>query len=171
MFFHPCINFYLKVLTTFEHELTSTQAFIGAFLSYWLVKIVPYWGLAVISTSVLFLTPLIYKTNKEFIDAQVEYVSRIANEQADQIKQLAGHHAAKATEATKGALGEYSAKAQELVANARGRSASPLTERKEAPVVNGDAATPIKSEDFPEAPKEEFKPSINENEKEPLLAI
>lgn len=151
--------------------LTFTQAFIGAFVSYWLVKIVPYWGLAVISTSVLFITPLIYKTNKEFIDAQIASATRIANEQADQVKQLAGHHAAKATEATKGALGEYSAKAQEMVANARGRSVSPVVEKKEAPKVNGsgETASTYKSEDFPEAPKEEFKSAVGEEE--PLVAL
>lgn len=139
------------------------------------MKIVPYWGLAVISTSVLFLTPLIYKTNKEFIDAQIETVTRIANEQAEQVKQIAGHHAAKATEATKGAIGEYSAKAQEMVANARGRSVSPLSEKKEAPQVNGSGASTYKSEDFPEAPTEEFKSHQDaegvKSENEPLPAI
>lgn len=117
---------------------------------------------------------MIYKTNKEFIDNQIETVTRIANEQAEQIKQIAGHHAAKATEATKGALGEYSAKAQDMVANVRGRSVSPLSEKKEAPHMNGNGdVSTYKSEDFPEAPKEEFKPLQAEEikgENEPLLA-
>lgn len=154
------------------------QAFIGAFLSYWLVKIVPYWGLGLISTSVLFLAPLIYKTNKQFIDAQIETVTRIANEQAEQVKSIAGHHAAKATEATKGALGEFSGKAQELVANARGRSVSPPNEKKkEAPTANGTGeAGTYKPEDFPHAPTQEFKSHADEAaegikaENEPLLA-
>lgn len=173
---HELINFFViesQRIVFAENVGASIAAFFGAFLSYWLVKIVPYWGLAVISTSVLFLAPLIYKTNKEFIDAQIETVARIANEQAEQVKQLAGHHAAKATEATKGALGEFSGKAQELVANARGRSVSPLSEKKEASTINGteDVST-VKDEDFPEAPTAEFKSNADEvkTENEPLLA-
>jgi len=60
-----------------------------------------------------------------------------------------------------------------MVANARGRSVSPMLEKKEAPNVNGngEAATTYKSEDFPEAPKEEFKSAVGEEEKEPLVAL
>lgn len=189
---HELINFFViesQRIVFAENIGASIAAFIGAFLSYWLVKIVPYWGLALISTSVLFIAPLIYKTNKEFIDEKIETVTRIANEQAEQVKKLAGHHAAKATEATKGALGEYSAKAQGLVANARGRSVSPLSEKKEAPKTNGTGETSAetsayKSEDFPAAPTEQFKSQFGETnqvgetdgvkvkaEDEPLLAM
>ena len=151
------------------------QAFFGAFLSYYLIKIVPFWGMSLIATSVLFLSPLIYKTNKELIDHHVKNASDIVNEQTRRVKQLASHHAARATEYTKQSVGDYSAKAQELVANARGRSTSPVATIKSAKTensyalknedsstaitapVNTESAPAYKHEDFPAAPKDEFK--------------
>jgi len=169
---HELINFFViesQRIVFAENVGVSAAAFFGAFLSYWLIKIVPYWILALIGTSVLFLTPLIYKTNQEFIDTQLAMASRIANEQAVQIKQIAGHHAAKATETTKAYVGDYSARAQEMIGNARGRSTSPLNTKKE---LNG--SNQYKSEDFPAAPKDEFKATegvSTKDENEPLVAI
>jgi hypothetical protein len=108
------------------------------------------WGLALISTSVLFLGPLIYKTNQELIDHHLTNASNIVNQQTEQVKQLASHHASRATDATKQYVGDYSAKAQEYIGSARARSASPTTVKKEN-------VPSYKSEDFPVAPKEEFK--------------
>lgn len=128
----------------------TPQAFLGAFFSYYLIKIVPFWGLSLISTSVLFLSPLIYKTNKELIDGQLAHASEILNQQTKQVKELASHHATIAANTTKQYASDYSAKAQDLVGSARARSSSPTTVKKE----NVPA---YKSEDFPAAPKEEFK--------------
>jgi hypothetical protein len=127
-------------------------------LSYYLIKIVPFWGLALISTSVLFLSPLIYKTNKELIDHHVNNASNIINQQTEQVKQLASHHAARATETTKQYVGDYSAKAQDLIGS-RNRSVSPAITTKPEPaqVKKENIPTSYKSEDFPAAPKEEFK--------------
>lgn len=41
-------------------------------ITYFLIKVVPLWGLALIATNVAFLGPLIYIQNKEVIDAQIE---------------------------------------------------------------------------------------------------
>ncbi|KAH8593028.1 Reticulon-domain-containing protein [Bisporella sp. PMI_857] len=143
-----------------ENVFASAAAFLGAFISYYLIKIVPFWGLTLLSTSLVFLTPLIYKTNKEVIDAQIANVSSIVNQQTEQVKQLASHHAARATETTKAYASDYSAKAQEIIGNARGRSSSPSVEKKKPA---------YKSEDFPAAPKEGFKSeSLHENE--PLIS-
>ena len=130
------------------------QAFLGAFFSYFLIKVVPFWGLALISTSTLFLGPLAYKTNKELIDHHLSNVSNVVNEQTEQVRQLASHHAARATDATKQYVGDYSAKAQELIGNARGRSVSPNAAKKETVPV---PAPKYKSSDFPAAPQESFK--------------
>lgn len=126
------------------------QAFLGAFFSYYLIKVVPFWGLALISSSILFLGPLVYKTNKELIDHHLTNASNIVNQQTEQVRQMASQHAARATDVTKQYVGDYSAKAQELIGNARGRSVSPSTVKKEA-------GPKYKSEDFPAAPKESFK--------------
>jgi hypothetical protein len=154
------------------------QAFLGAFTSYYLIKIVPLWGLALLSTSILFLSPLVYKTNKELIDHHINNVSNVINQQTDQVKQLASHHAARATDATKQYVGDYSAKAQEMIGNARARSTSPVASAKPAKVDLKENTPGYKSEDFPAAPKEDFKsvPHVQDTvnalktEDEPLIA-
>jgi len=174
---HELINFFViesQRIVFAENVFASVAAFLGAFFSYYLIKIVPLWGLALLSTNILFLTPLVYKTNKELIDHHVTNVSNIVNQQTEQVKQLASHHASRATDATKQYVGDYSAKAQEYIGNARGRSTSPIASAKPA-----KTETPAyKSEDFPAAPKEEFKsaPPVQEtvnalkSENEPLIA-
>jgi uncharacterized membrane protein YfhO len=105
-----------------------------------------------ISTSVLFLTPLIYKSNKQLIDEQIANLSQIVNQQTTQVKNIASQNLAAATETTKQYASEYSAKAHDLI-GARGRSVSPTLSQKPKPVAE---KTNIKSEDFPAAPKDEF---------------
>jgi hypothetical protein len=136
-------------------------------LSYYLIKIVPFWGLTLISASVLFLSPLIYKTNQELIDHHVKNASNVINQQTEQVKQLASHHATRATETTKQYVGEYSAKAQEMIGS-RSRSVSPTITKAE-PAAAKENVPAYKSEDFPAAPKEEFK-SAPSSEEEPLIA-
>jgi hypothetical protein len=172
---HELINFFViesQRIVFAENVFASGAAFLGAFLSYYLIKIVPFWGLSLIATSVLFLAPLIYKTNQDLIDHHIRNASNVVNQQTEQVKQLASHHAARATETTRQYVGDYSAKAQEMIGNARGRSVSPVANTKpsaksEAPLkketTNGtfnssnSAAFSYKSTDFPAAPKEEFK--------------
>jgi hypothetical protein len=130
-----------------------------------LIKIVPIWGLALISTSILFLVPLIYKSNQELIDHHVANVSELVNQQTAQVKQLASEHAARATDATKQYASDYSAKAQELI----GRSTSPSASAK--PIKTEPVSSPAyKNEDFPAAPKEDFTAAINTSAEEPLIS-
>lgn len=154
------INFFViefqRVL--FAENLARTiAAFLAALVSYWLIKFVPLWGLSLIGTTVIYLTPLIYINNKEIIDEQIENITHLINSQATQVKEIAGHHAGRATSTVKAYAGDYSAKAQNYIGNARGRSTSPE--------VNTSSPQPIKSEpgippnysssDFPHAPKQE----------------
>lgn len=170
---HELINFFViesqRILFA-ENVAASVASFLGAFFSYYLIKIVPFWGMCLIATTILFISPLVYKTNQELIDHHVQNVSDIINQQTQQVKQLASHHASQATEFTKRSVGEYSAKAQEMVANARGRSLSPVaTTKQPAKAETSD----YKAEDFPTAPKEEFKSTPAEattSESEPLIA-
>ena len=156
------INFFViefqRIL--FAENVTATvAAFLAAFISYWLIKFTPLWGLSLIATSVVYLTPLIYKTNKELIDHHLENASNIANSQAQQVKDLTAHHAGRYSETVKQYAGDYTSKAQNYIGSGRGRSASP--EVSSSKPSNG----PIKSEpgdapkyaasDFPHAPKQE----------------
>ena len=143
-----------------ENVAATVAAFLASFISYWLIKFTPLWGLSLIATSVIYLTPLIYKTNKELIDHHLENVSNIVNSQARQVKDLTAHHAGRYSETVKQYAGDYSSKAQNYIGSGRGRSASPEVSSSK-PSSNG----PFKSEpgdapkygasDFPHAPKQE----------------
>lgn len=146
----------------------------SAFISYWLVKVVPYWGLALIGTTVLFTAPLIYTSNQELIDHHLRNAQQLVNTQTEQLRQAAGTHTARATEITKQYVGDYTSKAQEML---RGKSASP---QAASPAPAAPAAPAVKDSDFPAAPKEDIKveepavpaPEIKHEdaEQEPLIA-
>ncbi len=112
----------------------------------------PFWGLALLTDSVLFGAPLIYKTNQELIDTQVENISHMVSKQTEQVKGIASQHIASASESTKLMINDYSSKASEMV---RGRSASPSLAKSTQ--VKKENVPAYKNEDFPVAPKEEFK--------------
>lgn len=126
-----------------------------------------------------------YKTNKEVIDHYLAQAADIANQQTKQVREIASHHAARATETTKQYVGDYSHKAQELIGGARGRSNSPVASAKPVkteaiktePVAEKETIPSYKDEDFPAAPKVEFNapPSVEESiasmkTEDPLIA-
>jgi len=168
---HELINFFVietQRIVFVENVLISGTVLFAAFIGYYLVKVVPFWGLTLIGTSVTFLGPLIYKTNKELIDAQIERAASLANQQAAQTKRIVSEQSARAYDSTKAAVGDYSSKAQELVgtATAKVRSASPTTVKKENaqntlkhntnPVTTKDTSSTTLNKDFPSAPKNDF---------------
>ncbi|OBT50995.1 hypothetical protein VE04_09258, partial [Pseudogymnoascus sp. 24MN13] len=141
------INFFViesQRLLFAENVLASGAALLSAFISYHLVKIVPLWGLALIGTSVLFLGPLVYTTNKALIDGQIEQLSQIVNAQTTQVRQMASQHASNAAATTKMYVGDYSAKAQEIIG--RARSSSPADRTSAEPsVTTGVTASKVPS--------------------------
>ncbi|GLI81843.1 hypothetical protein PoHVEF18_010235 [Penicillium ochrochloron] len=163
-----------------ENVVHTVAAFTAAFTGYWLVRFVPLWGLAVISVTVAYLGPLVYISNREIIDEQINNLQEIISSQTNQLKDLAGERTSHATGALKQYVGEYSHKAQEYIGR---RSASPEMTKAPAPVKTEPVSEPtIKTEDFPEAPKLEPIPQVVESvetaepvpvaaEKEPLLAL
>ena len=146
-------------------------AFFAAVMCYWLIKIVPFWGLSLIGVSCIYLGPLVYMTNKELIDEQLSNASDIVNTQANQVKDLAGHHTARAQETVKAYAGDYSAKAQSYIGNARGRSTSPEIASSKpagnAPTTSGPGSSPkYSSSDFPHAPKQEPTPGVTSHQEQ-----
>ncbi|KAI1394061.1 Reticulon-domain-containing protein [Hypoxylon trugodes] len=162
---HELINFFViesqRILFA-ENVTASAVAAFGAFLSYYLVKIVPYWGLALVSTTLLFFVPLVYTTNQELIDHHLKQASDVIESQTEQLRQVANKHTAQATEITKQYLGDYTAKAQQMI---RGQTASSKSTQSH-----------LNESDFPKAPKEGFnkkeeeESSEEEDEEEPLIA-
>jgi hypothetical protein len=121
--------------------------------------------MCLIGTSVMFLVPLIYVTNKEIIDHHIRHTTDVVNQQTEQVKQLASHHAAVAANTTKQYASDYTAKAQEMVGVKPFRSSSPevttkpiKTEPVDSSSNTANSAAPTyESADFPAAPKEDFK--------------
>ncbi len=127
----------------------------------------PYWGLALIGTTVLFIAPLVYKTNKELIDQQLQQATDLVNAQTNQLREVANKHTAHATEVTKQYMGDYTAKAQQMLG---GRSTK--TSVASAPAApTTDPKTLYSETDFPAAPKEDLKTeAATSAETEPLIS-
>jgi hypothetical protein len=106
-----------------------------------------------IATTVLFFAPLVYKSNREFIDEHLRQATHVVSAQTAQLREATQKTTAQYTEVTKQYMGDYTAKAQELI---RGRSSSPEAHSKAAP-------TAVKKEynetDFPAPPQDSFQPA------------
>ncbi|CAK7197408.1 hypothetical protein SEUCBS139899_000054 [Sporothrix eucalyptigena] len=185
---HELLNFFVieaQRIVYAENVYVSAAACVAAFLSYYLVKVVPYWGLALLSTTILFFAPLVYKTNKELIDDQLKQASDLVNAQTNQLREVANKHTSHATEITKQYMGDYTAKAQQMLG---GRSApiatpKPATSSVPSAVASAPAAPttePVpkyEETDFPAAPKEDLKAETAETvepakaAEEPLVSI
>lgn len=138
------INFFViesQRLLFAERPAATIAAFVAALLGYFLIRFVPFWGLSLIATLVIYLGPLIYLENKELIDGHMENASNIMSQQATQVKDLAGHHTGRATETMKQYTGDYAAKAQEMIGTGKSRQKI------------------VKENDFPSAPQGEFQSS------------
>lgn len=136
------------------------QAFVSAFLGYYLIKILPFWGLSLLTTSLIFLGPLIYISNKELIDGHVENASNIVSAQASQVKDLASEHTGRAYETIKASSSDYTAKASSLVGQSRQKI--PTMEQAKATVTGNTTSgttTGVKEDSFPTAPKTDLSTS------------
>lgn len=122
------------------------QAFLSAFISYYLIKILPFWGLTLLSTCVIYLAPLVYIKNKEVIDGQLEHASNVVSAQTTQLKGIAGERTSKGLESVKQYTGDYAAKAQDLIGGAR---------QKMPAAVGGQSQPTVNESQFPAAPKSE----------------
>lgn len=130
------------------------QAFVASFLSYYLIKLLPAWGFALFSTCIVFLVPLVYTSNKELIDSQLEHANKVVSAQSQQLRDLTVEHTSKAAETVKGYTGEYAGIASEYI----GKSRQKIPEL--IPSTNGSAAKTGPTEsDFPKAPATDFASS------------
>lgn len=155
------INFFVieaQRIVFAENVIVTAGAFVSALISYYLIKLLPLWGFALLSTIVTFLAPLIYIENKELIDSQLEHLATVIGQQTSQIKDLTAEHTSKGLDTVKQYTGAYTAKAQDLVGNI-GASRQKIP----PPAVKEDA--------FPTAPKTDLPASTADKvEQEPLLA-
>jgi hypothetical protein len=115
---HELVNFFVieaqRILFA-ENVPTSVTIAVAAFLSYHLVKIVPYWGLALIFTTLSFLVPVAYTSNQELIDNALQQASTVVSAQTHQLRDVAAKHTVQATHITKQYMGDYTSKAQNML--------------------------------------------------------
>ncbi|CCC06946.1 hypothetical protein SMACR_00989 [Sordaria macrospora] len=160
---HELVNFFVieaqRVLFA-ENVYVSGLVALSAFFAYYLVKIVPYWGLALVSTTLAFLGPLVYKTNKEVIDAQLHRASDVIGAQTAQLKTVAQQNTEKATQLTKQYVGEYTAKAQTLVGKATPASLSGEDHTNGHANGHADNLSTLREADFPPAPRADIKTEL-----------
>lgn len=166
------INFFViesQRIVFAENVYATGAAFFASLISYFLIKFVPLWGLALIATVTAYLGPLIYIKNKEVIDAQLEKGYQIANQQATQLKDLAAQHTGNAAKTVQGYTQQYTAKAQETINSYRGRSASPEAKKHDFPAAPKQDLPASPKQDFPVAPQHE--PIVAEEKQEPVPVV
>jgi hypothetical protein len=146
---HELVNFFViesqRILFAENLSASAATAF-AAFLSYYLIRIVPYWGLALIGTTVAFFVPLIYTSNQELIDQQLKNASEVVNAQTSQVRSVAQAQASHLTNLTQQYTGPYTAKVSELLRGSGG-----------PPPVPAQTSTTTKQPEFPAPPTEEPK--------------
>lgn len=150
---HELINFFVieaQRIIFVENVGASAAACVTAFLSYHLVKLVPYWGLAIIATTVAFFVPLVYASNKELIDHHLKNASDAINAQTAQFRSVAQKQADHITSVGKQYAGDYTGKVQEMLRGRGATSPSPVSSPKQP-----TSAAPVKQPEFPVAPTEE----------------
>ncbi|KAJ5169944.1 Reticulon [Penicillium coprophilum] len=181
--FEQLVDFFLiefqRILFA-ENIIHTVLAFTAAFTGYWLIRFIPFWGLAVIAVTTTYFTPLIYISNREIIDEQIANVQEIINSQTNQLRDMAGERTSHATGLMKQYVGEYSSKAHEYIGSRRSTSpeatklaspvkreivadsaktepiadfTAPVTAPVTAPATASVAEPIVKHEDFHEAPK------------------
>lgn len=142
--------------------LTILQAFFTTLIGYFLVKVTPKWGLLLLSTFVVYLTPLIYIKNKDFIDQHLNNATNIASKQTAQLRQVAAQNTNKAMEATSSATSQYVSMAQEYIGSAKktavdkGYISKETAEKAPGAPVEKDytSAAPVEKSASPTAPVE-----------------
>lgn len=149
-------------------ELMILQACVAAFLSFFLVKLVPYWGLAVIGTTVAFFVPLVYTTNQELIDQHLKSASDVINAQTAQVQGVVQQQAEHVSSLTKQYAGDYTGKVQEML-RGKGAETAPTDNAKTQPeYVPKESAFPTAPVDEPVKVAEPEVPTVPEEE--PLIA-
>jgi len=141
-----------------ENIWVTVAAFASSFISYFLIKWLPLWGLSLIATSITFLAPLVYVNNKELIDGHINHAGKVINDQAYQVRDLAAQHTNQATSTIRSYAGDYSNKAQQMINDARGKATNGSAGNHVQPTAGhsaGSSDNHVYPVEFPSAPKTE----------------
>ncbi|KAF2099291.1 hypothetical protein NA57DRAFT_38341, partial [Rhizodiscina lignyota] len=150
------INFFViefQRIVFAENIYVTVGAFFSAFISYYLIKWLPVWGLSLLATCLLYLCPLIYIQNKELIDAQLNQANDLMSKQAAQVREMTGQYTSKAGEQMRTYATQAQKQAQGLMGQAKQKAgyAAPAQDR-----------IPPHESDFPKAPANDIEPPKEE---------
>lgn len=138
-----------------ENVFVTVGAFFITFISYFLVKIMPTWGLALLFTTLIYTVPLIYINNREVIDAQIDNASTLINEQTQQVRTIAAEQTQRATEIAQSTATDLQNRASELIGQAKQRAG-------QADAPNPANLNPAKDEPEREIKKEDVQNAAND---------
>ncbi len=131
--------------------IIEKQAFTTALITYFLVKITPAWGLALLFTTLAYFVPLAYLQNQELIDHHITNASNMVSQQTEQLRDIASQQTNKAVEASSSAFKTYGARASEMVGQAKQTAVDKgVVKQETADQMPG--STQAKPDDFPSAP-------------------
>ncbi|KAK0257198.1 hypothetical protein LTR91_001464 [Friedmanniomyces endolithicus] len=119
------INFFVievQRIVFAENIYATVGAFASALTTYFLIKVTPAWGLALIFATVIYFVPLVYISNKELIDSHLENAGNIVSQQSQQVRDLASQHTSKAMEVGSQTINQYSNKAKEMMGQTKGKA-------------------------------------------------
>ena len=138
-----------------ENVFVTVGAFFVTFISYFLVKIMPTWGLALLFTTLIYTVPLVYINNREVIDAQIENASTMINEQTQQVRTIAAEQTQHATDIAKSTATDLSNRASGLIGQAKQRAG-------QADAPNPANLNPAKNEPERDIKKEDIQNAAND---------
>lgn len=153
---HELVNFFVieaQRIIFAENVYASIAAFISAFISYYLVKLVPYWGLAIIAATVVFFVPLVYVSNQELIDQQLKQATELIDSQTAQVRDVASKQMEQVSAIGKQYAGDYTHKVQDLL-NGKTPSRQKIDKPEQAVPATNEPSFSVTPK-FPEAPTEE----------------
>lgn len=130
-----------------ENLYATIGAFFTTLLTYFLIKITPAWGLALLFSTLIYFVPLIYITNKDLIDEHLNNATKLVNDQTQQLRNIASQHTSKAMEMGSNTFKDYSAKAQEMIGQTKNKAVekgvvSPDTANKAEEQLKGAPSAP-----------------------------
>ncbi|KAK5106794.1 hypothetical protein LTS08_000917 [Lithohypha guttulata] len=146
----------------FAENIPNTAiAFLASFLSYYLIKLLPAWGFALFSSCIVFLVPLVYTSNKELIDSQLQHANEVVTAQTQQLRDITADRTSKAAESVKSYTNEYAGLASEYIGKSRQKISMPATNGASSNSASSTSNTSFatKEADFPKAPSTDFPSS------------
>lgn len=157
---HDFLNFVVvefQRVVFVENIATTVVSFVFSFFGYFLIKYLPFWSLAFITTIMAFTGPYVYINNQEAIDAQLAHYSEFANHKINEARGYGEQYAGEAVNRARETAFQLSDRVQTYTS----RKPSAATATPEKPALN--------TTDFPVAPSSE--PLLTEyRQEEPINA-